>query len=171
MSSKIEYRPSPHDQSIWPPHAWLFVVVSMLLTANHALSGLLLFFFYLDFHIKTALVLIAGTGLIFIILNIRLTRGHLSSLLGLEVLAAIYSAIAVSSLFGISGTPVKLGMSLFMITTSALAWISIRSNKYRAMADVIAKRWAFYRATGRTVMEELALQDKVRAKRARRDHQ
>lgn len=171
MKKEPELRLSPHDGSIWPPHAWLFVVVSMLLTIGHGLSGALVFFLYLDLPAKVALALLFCTGIAFFIANIRLTRGHRSSLLILELLAVIYLAVAISSLFGISGTRRHLGMSMFMIATSSAAWISIRSAKYRAMFDVIEKRWAFYRATGRTILEEIERQEKDAKKKSRRSRQ
>lgn len=147
------------DLRIFPPHLGHFALATGCMMVSHGLSTSWAFSALLPSHLGLAFGLSLATSLIFGVFNFMLIRGHLRSLKYLERLAIIYSVVSVASLSDAGQLSANLWMSVVMIISSGISWWTIRSPQYRIMAAFIAKRWRFYRETGRTIIEEIQRQD------------
>lgn len=159
---------SENDLAIFPPYMSLFLLVTLCMMVSHGLAATTVFFFYINIDPALAFFLSMGSSLVFVTFNFMLIRGYLWSLKGLESLAGLYSLIALSAVFEIGHVPTDYKLSLAILVPSLTAWFTIRSTRYHVMANFIAKRWRFYRETGRTVIEELERQRRSNANRSAR---
>lgn len=155
MSKEQNYNITEEDLAVFPPHLSSFLAATLLLMVSHGLAATIVFFFYFALHPATGLALVVGSSMIFVFFNILLIRGHLVAIKALKLLAVIYCGVAVSSFAEIAHTPIDTRLSLAVLIPSVSAWLVLRSRRYQTMAQFIAKRWRFYRETGRTVIEEL----------------
>lgn len=146
------------DLRIFPPYVTSFLLVSLLMMVSHGFSGSLLFMSYLDVPPLYGVGMTLATIVIFVILNIRLTRGHLNSVLGLQILAACYFLIAAVYPFVDDYPPLPVWWPATALATSGGAILVIRSRRYRIMAEFVAKIWLFYRTTGRSILQEIERQ-------------
>lgn len=152
------------DLRIFPPYVTSFLLVSLLMMVSHGFGAALLFIFYLDiprgFDFGAAIV----SMIIFVVLNMRLIYGHLSSVIGLQMLAGCYFAIAALYFFIDVDEPRIVWVAVTVLITSASAIIVIRSKRYGIMATFLAKIWLFYRTTGRSILQEIERQRQEAAK-------
>lgn len=153
------------DLRIFPPYVSSFLLVSLLMMVSHGFSAALLFIFYLDIPIGFDFGASIASMIIFVVLNMRLIYGHLSSIIGLQILAVCHFLIALLFFFTDVDAPQLVWIAITVLISSTSAIILIRSRRYEIMARFLARIWLFYRSTGRSILQELDRQRQEAAQR------
>lgn len=167
MTRKEDHYITESDLAVFPPYLSFFLLATICLMVSHGLAATIVFFFYLVIPPGLAFGLMMASGMAFVVFNIAVIRGHTWGVSGLKALAVLYLLIAISSFARLGSLQVDTKVSVAVLVSSASAWLLLRSVRYQTMAGFLARRWHFYRETGRTVIEELELQRKGEAGRKR----
>lgn len=152
--SKEKITFTEEDLAIFPPGISLFITTIFLILVSHGLISILFLHFLLEVPPGPMILLLMGSAIFIVIPNIMVIRGHPVGAKILSGLAIFYFIIGVLGTTKLLGDIPGLGITLIPTFLSALAFLIILGKKYRYFVDFMAKRWSFYRSTGRTVLEE-----------------